>query len=54
MSQRSPSTVVHAPWPSTTKRSAEGLWRWPGANSWASRYCTAAHSVDVAPYTEPP
>ncbi len=44
---RSPSTAVHAPLPSTMKRSADCVWRWLGAISPGRISCRPAYSVEV-------
>ena len=48
ISQRTPSTVVKAPRPSTIKRSAAGVWWWLGAFSPGRMICSPAKSVAVA------
>ena len=44
ISVRSPSTAVAAPLPSSTKRSADWLWRCAGATSPGTTICTPANS----------
>src|ERR1700680_455601 len=44
---RSPSTAVWAPLPSSTKRSADWLWRCAGATSPGITICTPANSEVV-------
>nr|ARR75624.1 hypothetical protein [uncultured bacterium] len=48
MRQRSPSTAVYAPQPSTTTRRAEGECRWARAISPGKMSCIPAKSVEVA------
>ena len=44
---RSPSTAVYAPSPSTTKRSADCVWRWLGATSPGRMTCSPQYIVCV-------
>ena len=44
---RSPSTAVYAPSPSTTKRSADCVWRWLGATSPGMITCSPQYIVCV-------
>ncbi len=48
MRHASPSTVVHTPSPSSTKRSAAAVWRCAGADSCGPRAWIAPHNVGVA------
>src|SRR5438128_11481641 len=45
-----PSTLVKAPCPSTTSRSAAGVWWWLGAASPGRMICSPAKRVEVAAY----
>lgn len=48
MGQRSPSTVVQAPSPSTTMRTAFGVWRCAGAHSPGSSSCMPRYMAALA------
>ena len=48
-----PSTVVKAPRPWTTRRSAAGVWWWLGAASPGRMICSPANRVEVTAYAPP-